>query len=70
MTSFTIGKLADAANVGTDTLRYYERKGLVFPEGRTASGYREYGAEAVRRVKFIKKAQGVGFTLAEINRLL
>lgn len=70
MTSLTIGKLASAADVAIDTLRYYERKGLVVPDGRSASGYREYGPGAVGRVKFIRKAQGVGFTLAEIQRLL
>ncbi len=70
MMDFTIGKLAAAGKVKIDTIRYYERQGLIAPEGRTEAGYRIFGTEAVRRVKFIRKAQRVGFTLAEISRLL
>lgn len=66
----TIGKLADACEVSTDTIRYYERIGLVEPEGRTASGYRTYNSESARKIKFIKKTQGLGFSLDEIRALL
>lgn len=65
-----IGKLAYISGVSTDTIRYYERIGLVEPEGRTSSGYRTYSSETVRKIKFIKKAQGLGFSLDEIRTLL
>lgn len=70
MEGFTIGKLARAGQVKIDTIRYYEQQGLLEPEGRTPSGYRVYGPETVRRLKFIKKAQHLGFTLSEIAKLL
>jgi DNA-binding transcriptional MerR regulator len=54
MTPLTIGKLARASEVKIDTIRYYERQGLVTPEARTESGYRLYGLESLRRVKFIR----------------
>lgn len=53
-----------------DTVRYYERRGLVAPPPRTAGGYRQYPADTVRRVRFIKRAQALGFTLEEIADLL
>ena len=65
-----IGDLATRAGVSTDTLRYYEQRGLLQPSGRRASGYREYPPEAVGVVHFIKHAQLLGFTLAEIEELL
>jgi len=65
-----IGDLAAQAGVGIQTLRYYERRGLLKEPPRRPSGYREYPAEAVRRVRFIKRAQELGFTLAEIHELL
>lgn len=65
-----IGMLARAAGVKIDTVRYYERKGLLEPEGRTGAGYREFSSESVRRLKFIRKAQGLGFSLSEIAQLL
>ena len=65
-----IGDLAALAGVSADTLRYYERRGLLQPTGRRASGYREYPPEAAGVVHFIKHAQGLGFTLAEIDELL
>ena len=70
MTALTIGKLARASDVKVDTIRYYEREGLVTPEWRTEAGYRQYGLESLRRVKFIRKAQGLGFSLTEIAQLL
>jgi DNA-binding transcriptional MerR regulator len=65
-----IGDLAARAGVSADTLRYYERRGLLQPSGRRASGYREYPAEAAGIVHFIKHAQVLGFSLAEIDELL
>lgn len=70
MKSFTIGHLAKAANVGVETVRFYERKGLLQTPERKASGYRQYDRDAVDRLKFIRRAQQVGFTLKEIEDLL
>ena len=70
MATLTIGKLARASHVKIDTIRYYERQGLVSPEARTEAGYRLYNLESLRRVKFIRKAQGLGFSLTEIAQLL
>src|SRR5712691_3203184 len=67
---FTIGKLAALAEVSTDTLRYYEREGLIEPTNRSGSGYRLYNKDSARRIQFIKQAQHCGFTLAEIRELL
>lgn len=66
----TIGKLAKAGGISPDALRYYEREGLIAPDGKTESGYRIYGEDAVRRIRFIQHAQSCGFTLAEIRELL
>lgn len=66
----TIGGVARRARVNIDTLRYYERRGLVAKPPRTESNYRLYDEEAVRRVRFIKNAQGLGFSLEEITELL
>lgn len=66
----TIGKLATAGEISPDALRYYESEGLLAPAARSASGYRLYGEEALRRVRFIQHAQACGFTLAEIRELL
>jgi len=70
MTLLTIGKLARASHVNIDTIRYYERQGLLSPEARTAARYRLYGLESLRRVLFIRKAQNLGFSLAEIAQLM
>ena len=70
MDTFTIGELARQANVHVETLRYYERRGLIPKPHRTVSNYRVYSFENLRRVKFIKQAQGLGFSLKEINKLL
>lgn len=67
---FTIGALARQEGVAPETLRYYERLGLVEPFQRTVSNYRLYDAEAVRRLRFIRRAQALGFSLAEIGELL
>ncbi len=68
--SFTIGDVADAADVGVETVRYYERRGLVPQPGKAARAYRRYGSAHVDRIRFIKRAQDLGFTLQEIATLL
>jgi DNA-binding transcriptional MerR regulator len=69
-TAYTIGQIAHAAGVPPSTVRYYERIGLLSPEGRTAGNYRLYGPEALARLRFIRAAQGTGFTLEHITALL
>ena len=65
-----IGQLAKRGGVGIDTVRYYERNGLLTPQMRLASGYRRYGEMELARLRFIRRAQGLGFTLKEIKQLL
>lgn len=65
-----IGRAAELAGVAIDTIRYYERLGLLPRAPRTSSGYRIYAPEAVRRLRFIKRAQAFGFSLAEIKEIL
>lgn len=64
------GEVAALAGVNVQTLRYYERRGLITEPERRPSGYREYPAETVRLIRFIKKAQDLGFTLTEVEDLL
>ena len=66
----TIGQLAQAADVPTSTIRYYEREGLLEPEGRTEGNYRFYGPHSLERLRFVKAAQALGFTLMDISMLL
>jgi MerR family transcriptional regulator, copper efflux regulator len=66
----SIGKLSRLAGVGIDTVRYYERNGLLAPSARLASGYRRYGDLELARLRFIRRAQKLGFTLKEISSLL
>lgn len=66
----TIGKVARAAGVHVETVRYYQRRGLVPEPPRPTGGVRRYSHETVARLRFIKRAQELGFTLAEIRRLL
>ena len=66
----TIGKVAKLAEVSIDTIRYYERGGLLSPAQKSGAGYRLYNDEAVRRLNFIKHAQHCGLSLAEIRQLL
>ena len=66
----TIGALASAAEVGIETIRFYERKGLLPEPPRTQAGYRQYTPDTVHRLRFIRRAQGLGFSLAEISELL
>ena len=70
MINLSIGQLAKQSGVSVDTIRYYERSGLLPEPDRTASGYRIYGRDDVERVNFIKTAQLLGFTLSEIVLLL
>lgn len=70
MSGMTIGKLAAQADVAIDTVRYYERAGLLPEPPRRESGYREYPPEAVKRLRFIRRAKALGFSLPEISELL
>jgi DNA-binding transcriptional MerR regulator len=70
MTNIGIGKLADESGVPIDTIRHYERIGLLRPATRLASGYRRYGEAERKRLRFILRAKALGFTLAEIDGLL
>ena len=65
----TIGKLAAAGGVGVETIRFYQRRGLLGTPTRE-SGFRRYGVEDVRRLRFIRQAQAAGFTLEQIAELL
>jgi len=67
---YTIGQLADRADVPVTTVRYYERIGLLPPVGRTASNYRYYSDASLRRLRFIKAAQATGFSLDDTRDLL
>jgi len=70
METLTIDKVARAAGVGVETVRFYERTGLLDPPPRTPAGYRTYPPDAVDRLSFIRHAQRLGFTLTEIGDLL
>jgi MerR family mercuric resistance operon transcriptional regulator len=68
--ALTIGQLAGSATVNIQTVRYYERRGLLAVPPRTKSGYRQYDLATVRRLRFIRKAQELGFSLEDIKELL
>ena len=70
MENLTIGKLAKRAQVNVETIRYYERRGLIPEPPRRESGYRQYSQDAVARIQFIKRAKQLGFSLKEISELL
>lgn len=70
MASLGIGQLAKGAGVAIDTVRYYERNGLLAPAGRLASGYRRYGDAELQRLRFIRRAKSLGFSLEDIRALL
>ena len=70
MGQLTVGGLAKRAGVNLETIRYYEREGLLPEPPRTESGYRIYSPDAIRRVRFIKHAQELGFSLRETRELL
>lgn len=69
-TDLTIGKLADRAGVNVETIRYYQRRGLLDEPKKPLGGYRRYPSDMVKRVRFIKRAQALGFTLEEVAGLL
>jgi MerR family transcriptional regulator, mercuric resistance operon regulatory protein len=66
----TIGTLAKSGGVNVETIRYYQRRGLLREPAKPSAGYRRYSQESVKRVRFIKRAQNLGFTLDEILGLL
>lgn len=68
--ALTIGSLAKAAEVNLETIRYYQRIGLITEPAKPSQGYRIYSQETLKRVKFIKRAQQLGFSLREIDDLL
>jgi MerR family transcriptional regulator, copper efflux regulator len=70
MSGLTIGRLAKAAGVGVPTVRFYERRGLLPEARRRPSGYRNYYQSAVLRIRFIRHAQELGFSLSEVEELL
>jgi MerR family transcriptional regulator, mercuric resistance operon regulatory protein len=71
MSRMTIARLAEAGGVGVETVRYYQRRGLLSePERPGGGGFRSYGEPDVRRLRFIRSAQAAGFTLEEIGELL
>lgn len=70
MNHLSIGKLAKQAEWSIDTIRVYEREGLIAPPARRASGYRDYEPDVVGRLRFIRRAKDLGFTLSEISELL
>jgi MerR family copper efflux transcriptional regulator len=70
MASLTIGALAKRAGIGVETVRFYERRGLVRRPARPRAGYRAYSEEEIGRIRFIRNAQALGFTLQEVKELL
>lgn len=70
MAKLSIGELAKRAEVAVDTVRYYERRDLLAPAARLTSGYRQYGAVEVKRLRFIRRAKALGFSLDDIRELL
>lgn len=67
--ALTRADLAKQANIGIETVRFYEKKGLLLPDFRDSSNYRRYGARAVRRARAIRSAKDLGFSLEEISQL-
>jgi MerR family copper efflux transcriptional regulator len=70
MQTYTIGQVARASGVGVETIRFYEREGLLVSPARRSSGYRQFDDDAITRLRFIRQAQRLGFTLREIKELL
>lgn len=70
MKTLTRGQLAKASEVGSETIRFYERKGLDLPSDRSSNGYRRYTPQAVQRLRFIRRAKKLGFDLKQIRDLL
>ena len=70
MEAMTIGEVAKRAGIGIETVRFYERRGLIENPPRTESGYRQYPEDVVSRIRFIKRSKELGFSLKEITELL
>jgi MerR family transcriptional regulator, copper efflux regulator len=70
MQLLTIGQVARQAEIGVETVRFYEREGLLEPPQRRQSGYRQFEPNVIDRIRFIKRAQQLGFTLREVKELL
>ena len=70
MTAMKIGEIAKRSGIGIETIRYYEREGLLVEPERRPSGYRQYDGSTVERLEYIRRAKDLGFTLAEIRELL
>jgi MerR family transcriptional regulator, copper efflux regulator len=70
MSALTIGRVAQLASVGVETIRFYEREGLIAVPPRATFGYRHYPLDTVARLRFIKRAKELGFSLKEIKELL
>lgn len=70
MNSFTIGQVASRVGISTDSVRFYEQRGLIVEPPRSENGYRQYPEVTIARLIFIKRAKGMGFTLNEIQELL
>lgn len=68
--TLTIGQVAQRAGMGVETIRFYERQGLIEEPPRRPSGYRQYAPEVVARLRFIRRAKELGFTLEEVRELL
>ena len=70
MKAMTIGKVAQLSGIGIETVRFYEREGLIPKPPRRESGYRQYPEETIDRIRFIRRAKELGFSLKEIMELL
>jgi DNA-binding transcriptional MerR regulator len=70
MDGLTRGQLAERAQINLETVRFYEREGLLSPASRTASGYRKFSESSVARLAFVKRAKDLGFSLGEVRELL
>ena len=70
MPKLTIGRVAAAAGVNVETIRYYHRRGLLKEPAKPLSGYRDYPSEVLQRIRFIKRAQALGFTLKDVVGLV
>jgi len=70
MSTQTIGQVAKQVGIGVETVRFYERKGLIEDPPRSSSGYRQYPGDTVERLRFIRRAKELGFRLDEIGELL
>lgn len=70
MKPLTIGQVAQRSGIGIETVRFYERQGLLLKPARSPSGYRQYQADVVNRLRFVQRAKELGFALKEIKELL